>query len=158
MGVLEGCEVRTGDKLKIEVRFSPNGGCQELIINSIKKSKRKILVQAFQLTSKEISDALIDAYNRGIEVRIIIDKRQQKAKYSQYKKIKESGIEIIIDKVKGYSHNKIIIIDSKLVITGSYNYSDNAEYRNSENILQINKRSLANKYEKNWYLRFKNAA
>jgi phospholipase D len=139
----------------IEVCFTPGGRCKDLIIKHISEATSEILLHSYSFTSQEIADALLRAHDKGVMVKILFDRSQLKAKFSQIPRLIEEKIENKIDKVNGIAHNKIMIIDSKVVITGSYNWTKSAEYRNSENILFIKNEKIANFYKKNWENRIK---
>ncbi len=141
----------------IKIRFSPKGNCCQLIEQTIEKAKNKILVQAYYFTSKELADAIIKAKKKGVIVKMLVDKSQKKVKYSQIRNFLANDIIVMIDKVSGIAHNKIMIIDDSCVVTGSYNWTASAELRNSENILVINNKKVAEIYTENWNKRFKNA-
>ena len=139
----------------IEVCFTPGGRCKDLIIKHINEAKSEILLHSYSFTSQEIADSLLNAHNKGVSVKILFDRSQLTAKFSQIPRLIEEKIENKIDNVNGIAHNKIMIIDSKIVITGSYNWTKAAEYRNSENILFIKNEKIANFYKKNWENRIK---
>lgn len=146
-------KISNNDDIEIDIRFSPNGGCTDLTKNIINNAKKIILVQAYYFTSEILSKELINAYNKGIKVKILIDKSQLSHKYSKLIEFKKAGINIFIDKVHGLSHNKIMIIDDHYVLTGSFNWTKSAEKRNSENLLLIKSKKIAKIYKKNWYKR-----
>lgn len=139
---------------QINVCFSPGNQCEHKIIEAINLAQSEILIQAYVLTSQPIASALINAYKRGISIRILYDGKGSFQKYSQIPFLRQNGIEAKIDKVQGLAHNKILIIDEKILITGSYNFSKAANHRNSENLLIINDFSLAKIYKDNWLKRF----
>lgn len=139
----------------IEVCFTPGGRCKDIIIKHINEATSEILLHSYSFTSKEIADSLLNAHNKGVSVKILFDRSQLTAKFSQIPRLIEEKIENKIDNVNGIAHNKIMIIDSKIVITGSYNWTKAAEYRNSENILFIKNEKIANFYKKNWENRIK---
>jgi len=121
----------------INVYFSPKGGCTDAIINELKQAKESIFVQAYSFTSEPIAQALTDAHKRGVKVEIILDKGQRTAKYTQANVVAQTGIPTYIDRKHAIAHNKIMIIDSKVIITGSFNFSKSAEEKNAENLLII---------------------
>jgi phosphatidylserine/phosphatidylglycerophosphate/cardiolipin synthase-like enzyme len=61
---------------------------------------------------------------------------------------------VAIDSCSGISHKKVIILDGKTLITGSYNYSKNAYSRNAENVLVIHNPYMASLYTKNFEKRW----
>ncbi|MFQ5430148.1 MAG: phospholipase D family protein [Phycisphaerae bacterium] len=121
----------------IDVLFSPNGGCADRIVEEIDEAQQRIRVQAFFFTSKPIARALVDAKDRGVDVEAIFDKSQEKQRYSRLRVLRRGGVTIRIDDEHATANNKIILIDGKTIITGSYNFTRAAEEKNAENVLII---------------------
>ena len=84
-----------------------------------------------------IAEAIIRAKNRGVKIRILMDKVQSQGKYSKYEFFLNNEIAIIQDKHAGIMHNKIAIMDEEILFTDSYNWSKSAEERNQENLLEF---------------------
>ncbi|MBN8829012.1 MAG: phospholipase D family protein [Sphingobacteriia bacterium] len=144
-------------ELDVEVCFTPPSGCREVIINKINLAKTSIYMQAYSFTSKPIYEALENAARRGINVRILLDKSQLTEPNTVYKPSLPSTslIHIDIDRsVKGIAHNKVIIIDDLYTITGSYNFSNGAEFRNAENVVIIKNKDIAKEYKNNWQFHY----
>lgn len=141
----------TLDNTKYQLCFTPsNGACTKLIINQINQAKKSIDLQAYVFTSKPIADAIIKADKRGVSVTPILDKSDIKNKYSVVQMLTNANIPIWIDYGPNIAHNKVIIIDNQTVVTGSFNWTKSAEYKNSENVLIIHNAKLANQYEDNF--------
>jgi len=132
------------------VCFSPHGGCTEAIVNQIDNAKSEILIQAYSFTSAPIAKALVNAHKRGIHVEIILDKSNKSKKYSAGDFTAHMGVTTFIDSRHAIAHNKIIIIDKEMVITGSFNFTKAAEEKNAENLLIIRNKKLAEIYIDNW--------
>lgn len=137
--------------------FTPSMKCLPFIQNTLHTAKHSIYVQAYSFTSKSIAAALIQAHQRGVHVEVIGDKGQINARSSQIYALKAAGIPVMIDRVQGLQHNKIMIIDASTIVCGSYNFSDAAENRNAENLLVITDANLAQQYHQNWKLRQENS-
>lgn len=133
-----------------EAYFSPKGGCTEAIVKQISNAKSEILIQAYSFTSVPIAKAVVNAHKRGIKVEAILDKSQRTAKYTSATFLVNSGIPTLIDDRHAIAHNKVIIIDREIVITGSFNFSKAAEEKNAENLLIIRNKDLARLYLVNW--------
>jgi phosphatidylserine/phosphatidylglycerophosphate/cardiolipin synthase-like enzyme len=56
----------------------------------------------------------------------------------------------LIDANHAISHNKVIVIDGEVVITGSFNFTKAAQEKNAENLLIIKDQALAARYTENW--------
>jgi phosphatidylserine/phosphatidylglycerophosphate/cardiolipin synthase-like enzyme len=136
----------------MEVYFSPEGGCTEAVVREIDAAQTSILVQAYSFTSAPIAKALVDAHQRGVHVEAILDRSQKSEKYSSADFVVHTGIPTMIDAKHAIAHNKVIIIDGGIVITGSFNFTKAAEERNAENLLVIRDRQIAEKYTANWQL------
>jgi len=140
-----GNNIITIDGLRIENYFSPQDKPSRRIIEIINDSKKTIDFMAFSFTHDRIAKAIISAYEKGVKVRGLFEKRQI-SKFSEYEKFKNLRMNVYIDKNPKNMHNKIIIIDSSIVITGSYNFSSNADNDNDENVLIIFSKEIALKY------------
>jgi phosphatidylserine/phosphatidylglycerophosphate/cardiolipin synthase-like enzyme len=131
------------------VCLTPGANCTELIVNAIAGAKTSILVQAYSFTSAPIAKALLDAHTRGIQVQVILDKSQRTEKYSSADFLANQGIPTKIDAAHAISHNKVVIIDGEIVITGSFNFTKTAQEKNAENVLIVRDKALAAQYTQN---------
>lgn len=132
--------------VKTEVYFSPRGGAEEAIVRTIGHAKREICVLAYSFTSAPINTALEAAHRRKVKVRMVLDKSQLTARGGKLQNLVEAGIPVIIDRTHAIAHNKVMILDGRKVITGSFNFTKSAEERNAENLLIIHSRPLSRKY------------
>src|SRR5438876_1120299 len=119
----------------IAVYFSPSGGAMAALLAEIGSARQSIDVQGYLLTSKRLAEALKAANRRGVKVRIILDKRNLGAFYSRAAILSGSGIPIWRDGQHKDAHNKIMLIDGHIIITGSFNFTDQSEDQNAENLL-----------------------
>lgn len=137
--------------VEITVHFSPRGGCSEAIVAEINRATNAIHVQAYNFTSDVIGDALAGAAQRGISVIEIQDNIAAHQKNFQGPKLIAAGGQVFIDAKHKIAHSKTMVIDDRTVITGSFNFSDNAENSNAENLLVIRDDvGLAAQYSVNW--------
>ena len=141
---------RAGDAPPWKLCFSPDGHCSTLILDAIGAAKQSVRVQAYSFTAKPIADALVDARKRGVDVSVIVDKSQRTERFSVLDLLSESGIPLYVDFCCAIAHNKVMIIDGKKVVTGSYNFTQSAESRNAENLLIIDDAVMAQAYLNNW--------
>ncbi|QKX01638.1 phospholipase D family protein [Wolbachia endosymbiont of Cruorifilaria tuberocauda] len=136
------------------VCFSPEEDCTVPVISEINKSKESISVQEYTFTLETVADALIKAKKRGVNVKVILDKSQLHLKYSVINKLFANEIPVWIDNKPKIAHNKVIIIDNEIVITGSFNLTSTAKKGNAENLLIIRDYpELVQQYVKNWEIR-----
>lgn len=129
----------------------PHNQCGSFVVKHIDQAKKSIYVQAYGFTHPDIINSLIEAKKRNVNVEIILDSSNfSKKKLPLIKELEEAGIKIYKSKVSGIAHNKIMIIDEKKVLTGSFNFTRSADIRNAENILVVRDRQLVKKYLENW--------
>ena len=122
---------------RVESCFTPAEKCLPKIIKEIDKADSSIKMMAYSFTNPKISEALLTAKERGVNIKILIDKGQFENNYNQAKVLKKKRIKVKLDNPTGLAHNKVIIVDDKILITGSYNFSKAAEHKNAENLLFI---------------------
>ncbi|MFA6222675.1 MAG: phospholipase D family protein [Desulfomonilaceae bacterium] len=144
------CEELTLTNAPTVVCFSPEGQCSRSIIRAIDSAKTQILVQAYSFTSSRIAKALLKARKRGVNVEVILDKIHLTDNYSSATFLANSGIRTYVDQAHNIAHNKIMIIDSDTVVTGSFNFTRAADEQNAENVLIIKSAELAKLYLANW--------
>lgn len=130
------------------VFFSPNGGAENAIVQSIDSAKVRIRMQAFLFSNKEITQALIRAHQRGVKVDVIIDKKMPKKKPNTTEDLLKTGVPTFFDTAHRTAHDKIIIVDDNIVLTGSFNFVKVAETKNGENLLILKSKPLAEEYVK----------
>jgi len=136
------------------VAFSPRGQGQNLVVKAISAAKAQVLVQAYGFSNTAILKALVDAKYRGVDVRVILDRSNDKGRYSGATYMSNAGIPVWIDYKPAIAHNKVIVIDSRDVITGSFNFTEAAQEHNAENVLFLQDVvDLAAVYAKDWQWR-----
>src|SRR5262245_8157179 len=122
---------------RVAVYFSPYGGATAAVIHEVNAAQHQILVQAYSFTSAPIAKALIDAHKRGVKILAVLDKSNETQKYSAATFLVNVGIQTLIDDQHPIAQNKVIVIDSTTIITGSFNFTKAAEEKNAENLLVI---------------------
>ena len=122
---------------KTEVYFSLSDNPQKEIIKNINQAEAFINIAMYIFTDKEIALPLIKAQERGVKVRLYLDKDQVDYQYSQSRFLVQKGIKTRISTNNYIMHNKFAIIDNRLLLTGSYNWTFSANNRNDENLLII---------------------
>ena len=129
----------------IENYFCPED-CQEgenSMLNLVRKANKSVKVAIFSFTHEDLGDELVKADIRGLDISVLVERRQRNVQKSQYTRLKDFDIGIKVDGNKYNMHHKFIIIDDKIVITGSPNFSYSGYNRNDENFLIIYNENLA---------------
>jgi phosphatidylserine/phosphatidylglycerophosphate/cardiolipin synthase-like enzyme len=124
---------------EIAVYFSPGGGGMAELINEINHAQKSIDIMAYVITTHEIADPLAAAMKRGVKVRVIMDYKDSGAIFSDKAIFAYSPVPIWRDDKHKEFHHKVMLIDGKVLITGSFNFTTQAEDDNGENLLIIRK-------------------
>jgi phosphatidylserine/phosphatidylglycerophosphate/cardiolipin synthase-like enzyme len=132
--------------------FSPDDGVQTQLVALIAGAQESIRFLAFSLTSDAIGDALVAARQRGVSVSGVMDDDQLANAGGEFDYLRQNGIDVRADERDSNLHDKVLIIDGAIVVTGSYNFSSNAEFRNDENMLVIYDVELAEAYLRHFEL------
>ena len=131
----------------IAVYFSPNGRCTEAAVAEINKAQKTIIFEAYNFTSPQILGALMAAHARGVSIQAIYDRSQKNnAKTLADELEANSGVARWYGSQK-IMHDKVLVIDSKVVVTGSFNFTTNAQRFNAENLIVLTDPDIAKRYE-----------
>ena len=140
---------------KTEVYFSLYDNPQKEIIKNINQAEAFVNIAMYIFTDREIALPLIKAHERGVKVRLYLDQDQVDYKYSQSRFLVQKGIKTRISTNNYIMHNKFAIIDNRLLLTGSYNWTFSANHRNDENLMVIDDPEIIsrfqNYFEKLWF-------
>ena len=123
----------------VQVGFSPEGSARKLVLQTIGSAQHSIQMLAYAFQAPDIVQALIDAQKRGVEVRIVVDKKRNLGKSSKAAMdlVVLNGVELRTNEHFHLHHDKTIIVDGHTVETGSFNFAPSAETANSENVVVI---------------------
>ncbi|MGC2521682.1 MAG: phospholipase D-like domain-containing protein [Stellaceae bacterium] len=134
----------------ISTCFAPEQDCAAFAVQAIDRARRQILVSAYNLTTGAgIVEALLRARARGVDVRLIADKRTPCERNTGIDPLAAAGTPIWIDRTVPIAHAKIMVIDSIATLMGSYNWTRNAA-RNSEDLNLVASRAVAAIYAAQW--------
>ena len=125
----------------VEVAFSPDEGSETLVLKVIGSAQREIRMLSYSFTSPPVARALLAAKKRGVDIRIVADQKNNTSEDHSGKAraalslLAEAGADVRLIKAYPIHHDKVLIVDAETVELGSFNYSDAAAHRNSENVL-----------------------
>lgn len=139
------------DNSEIEIYFSPKDKPTNRILELIKNAKTYIYIPTFLITHNEIATELINAHNRGVDVRIIIDANSVTTRNTKHSQLRKSGIMLKTENYAGKLHAKTMIIDDTYLISGSMNFSNSGANKNDENLVIIKDKDIA-KLHRNFFL------
>jgi len=116
------------------------------VISLVNKANNSVKVAIFSFTHEELADELVKADIKGVNVTVLVERTQRNVQKSQYSRLRDFGLNIKVDGNKYNMHHKFLVIDNKIVITGSPNFSFSGFNRNDENMLIIYNEDLALKF------------
>jgi phosphatidylserine/phosphatidylglycerophosphate/cardiolipin synthase-like enzyme len=132
--------------------FSPRGGCTAALVAELAAARAEVLVQAYSFTCPDIAAALVAAARRGVRVEVLLDRSNEAEAYSELGDLERHGLAVWVDAAHAIAHNKVVVIDARTVVTGSFNFTRQAEHENAENLLVLrDHRGLAARYRANFY-------
>ena len=140
--------------------------CAAVVVGEIDRATTSVLVLAYSFTHDGIAAALVRAKGRGLDVRVILDKsnvcagaegpddEEAQACRRKGSRIAETlakgGVAVRIDRRHAIAHSKVMIIDDRRVLTGSFNWTVAAATKNSENLVVLDGADVASLYAAEW--------
>jgi phosphatidylserine/phosphatidylglycerophosphate/cardiolipin synthase-like enzyme len=133
----------------VEVMFSPQDNViRKHVRPLVKDATERIDIAVFFLTHKHLTEDLIEAHNRGVKVRVILDATGATNGYTKHELLRAAGIPVKVENWGGKMHMKSAVIDGRHVITGSMNWTSAGEYSNDENTTIIASERHARQYSR----------
>jgi phosphatidylserine/phosphatidylglycerophosphate/cardiolipin synthase-like enzyme len=130
--------------------FAPEENCNAFAADAVNGAEREILVSAYSLTTGSgIPEALARAAQRGVDVRVIADRTTPCGRYAGVDLIVRAGASVWIDGGVRIAHAKAMVIDGKVTLVGSMNWSKGAAL-NSENLNLVVSPEVAETYAEHW--------
>ncbi len=125
--------------------------CEERVAMAIESATTSIDVAMYSFTSDKLARSLEKKAKKGVKVRVIADYLQSKSAYADFNEMKEAGVEVRFAQKNKIMHNKFAVIDGKLTLTGSFNWTKNADTSNFENLVFIEDYKTAKEYENEFF-------
>ncbi|MBI2572692.1 hypothetical protein HYV86_02440 [Candidatus Woesearchaeota archaeon] len=135
--------------VKTEVYFCPEDECAHHVKEELKKAEKSILFMVFSFTHDEIGNVLLLKKADGLVVRGVMEKTQLND-FTEYGRLENNGVDVLIDGNKNNLHHKVFIIDGKTVVTGSFNPSANGDQHNDENVIVLHDTAIAAAFTQEW--------
>lgn len=132
------------DGTRVDTYFSPDDRVLTALHDLLSGSEESIYFLAFSFTSNELGAVIREKADAGLEIKGVMDKEQIASNTgTEFDPFRQAGVDVRIDGMEGQMHHKVFIVDGKIVVLGSYNFSRSAEERNDENILIIYNEQVA---------------
>lgn len=141
----------------IAIGFSPNGSISSVICKSITAERGDIFILTSKFSSKALENCLLDIQSPSRKIYIIVDSKFIEENFQKLKVLSKSGVCIYSDSVHHTAHNKVIISGNDFVFSGSYNFTDDSEYKNSENGIFIRSRDVYKKFTDEFHAHLKHS-
>ena len=140
-------QTRMIEDTPVLVLFAPEDDAIEELLPLIKQARKSIHFLTFAFTHDEIGEELVRQSRRGVEVMGVFEARNASDEHSEIHRLYCNGVSVREDGNSANMHHKVFIIDDKIVVTGSYNFSNNSENTNDENLVFVNNSDIAAHYE-----------
>ena len=136
----------------IAVRFSPNGGAEKAVVDTLRQARTRVRAAVYGLTSPAIEATLGELARAGVDVGLKTDRNQSAGRDQSalLARLRTAGVAVDVSRSRQLLHDKFAIVDGRWVITGSFNWTIAAERRNRENVLILDCPSLAAAFEAEW--------
>lgn len=115
--------------------FSPGTGCLSTILGELGRTRKTADICVFTITDDRIAQAIVTAHQRGVQIRIITDNDKQYDGGSDIGRLRHAGIALKVDETEHHMHHKFAVLDSAVLLNGSYNWTRSAGAFNEENLV-----------------------
>lgn len=122
------------------------GGIDLPLVQAIDSAKLSVDVAIYSLSLNSVREALINAHNRGVQVRMVMESDNLERTDPQI--LKDVGIPILGDRREGLMHDKFVVIDNSEVWMGGMNFTDSGTYQDNNVMLRIRSVKMAENYTK----------
>jgi phosphatidylserine/phosphatidylglycerophosphate/cardiolipin synthase-like enzyme len=134
--------------VKAQVFFAPEDNAMDRVIEMVKGAKKSIKFIAFAYTSDSLFEAMKERLGAGVKIEGLFE-----SFHAGWAKIKigplhAAGAKVRFDTNPDTLHHKVIIVDDRYVLTGSFNFSDGADRNNDENLMVLDNIAIAAAFTK----------
>ncbi len=136
----------TIDGTPIQILFAAEDEVVTELVPLIESAQDNIRFMAFSFTHDDLGQAVLNRVKAGVDVQGIFETRGSETEYSELTALFCADVPVRQDGNPGTFHHKVFIIDGKMVLTGSLNFSNNADDSNDENIMVITNSDIATLY------------
>lgn len=137
----------TIDETRVDTYFSPDDGVLRALVPLLNAAEESIYFLAFSFTSNDLGDIVRAKADAGLTIGGVMDDEQIRSNQgTEFDPFRQAGLDVLIDGIDGQMHHKVFIVDEKIVVLGSYNFSQAAEERNDENLLIIHNEDIAEQF------------
>jgi phosphatidylserine/phosphatidylglycerophosphate/cardiolipin synthase-like enzyme len=137
----------TIEETRIDTYFSPDDGVLAALLPVLESAENSIYFMAYSFTSNQLGELIRQKAEAGLTIAGVMDDEQVRSNEgTEFDPFRQANLKVRIDGIDGLMHHKVFIVDEEIVVMGSYNFSQNAEQRNDENILILYDPLIAQQY------------
>ncbi|HJS19763.1 MAG TPA: phospholipase D-like domain-containing protein [Anaerolineales bacterium] len=131
----------------VQVVFtSEDPAIEQFILPVVRSATQSIRFLTFSFTDFPLAEAMLQRAGNGVDVAGVFEKVGSDTDAAELRTLYCAQIPVRTDGNSGFMHNKVIVVDDRYVITGSLNFSTNAEESNDENVIIIDNPDIAKLY------------
>jgi phosphatidylserine/phosphatidylglycerophosphate/cardiolipin synthase-like enzyme len=130
----------------VVVFTSEDPALENAIVPIVQSATKSIRFLAFSFTDYPLADAMSQRFQAGVDVAGVFEKFGSETEAAELRTLMCRKVPVKQDGNPGFLHHKLIVVDERIVITGSMNYSTNAEENNDENVIIIDNAEIARLY------------
>jgi len=139
----------TIDETRLDIYFSPDDGVLAALVPLLESAQESIYFLAYSFTSNQLGDIVRQKAAAGVTVVGVMDDEQVRSNQgTEFDPFRQAELDVRLDGIDGLLHHKVFIIDESIVVLGSYNFSQNAEERNDENLIIVYNPVIAEQFMK----------
>jgi phosphatidylserine/phosphatidylglycerophosphate/cardiolipin synthase-like enzyme len=128
----------TIDGTRVDTFFSPDDGVLAALVPVLESAQESIYFLAYSFTSNQLGEIVRQQAEAELMIGGVMDDEQVRSNQgTEFDPFRQADLDVRIDGIDGLMHHKVFIVDEQIVVMGSYNFSQNAEERNDENLLII---------------------
>jgi phosphatidylserine/phosphatidylglycerophosphate/cardiolipin synthase-like enzyme len=137
---------------QVDVMFSPDDIVVDRLSTLLGEAQQSIYFLAYSFGSNDLGNVIRERASQGIAVGGVLESDQVTSEQANPNQVDElnlfrqAGVDIRLDGQPEVMNHKIMIIDGKIVIVGSYDFTNRAENENDENVLIIYNEEIAQKF------------
>lgn len=133
--VVKACKLDSATHVDDQAFFSPGSSCRRAIIQQLNNARHTIEICVFTISDDVITEAIVAAHGRGVDVRIISDNHKSEDMGSDIVRMQEVGLALRLDDSPYHMHHKFALFDKRFLLNGSFNWTRSATDKNQENIV-----------------------
>jgi phosphatidylserine/phosphatidylglycerophosphate/cardiolipin synthase-like enzyme len=129
--------------MRVQVLFAPEDGVGEKITERVRQATGQIRFLAFSFTHDAIGQAMMERAKSGTSVAGVFEKTGSETRFSEFTAMKQANLDVYQDGSPYAMHHKVIVLDGRTTVFGSFNFSDSADKDNDENVLVVDDPAFA---------------